>query len=45
MHYVIEALRVIGDATIKAGIGLGYVAGALLVWAWLYVTLVAVLSL
>lgn len=45
MYYVIEALRVIGDVTIKAGKGLGYVVGALLVWAWLYVTLVVVLSL
>ena len=45
MYYFIETLRLIGDITIKATKGLGYVVGALLLWAWLYATLVVVLSL
>lgn len=45
MYYFIETLRVIGDITIKATKGLGYVVGALLLWAWLYCVLVVVLSL
>lgn len=45
MYYFIETLRLIGDITIKATKGLGYVVGALLLWAWLYCVLVVVLSL
>lgn len=45
MHYFIETLRLIGDITIKATKGLGYVVGALLLWAWLYCVLVLVLAL
>lgn len=45
MYYFIETLRLIGDITIKVTKGLGYVVGALLLWAWLYCVLVLVLAL
>lgn len=45
MYYCIEALRIIGDLTIKGARALGYLMGAVILYAWLYVMLVMVLAL
>lgn len=45
MALIINTLRLIGDLTIKAAVGLGYVLGALLAFAYCYVMLVLLLAL
>ena len=45
MALIINILRLIGDLTIKAVIGLGYFLGALLAFAYCYVMLVLLLAL
>ena len=45
MALIINTLRLIGDLTIKAVIGLGYFLGALLTFAYCYIILVVLLSL
>jgi hypothetical protein len=45
MALIINTLRLIGDLTIKAVIGLGYFLGALLAFAYCYVMLVLLLAL
>lgn len=45
MALIINTLRLIGDLTIKAVIGLGYFLVALLAFAYCYVMLVLLLAL
>lgn len=45
MALIINTLRLIGDLTIKAVIGLGYFLAALLAFAYCYVMLVLLLAL
>lgn len=45
MALIINTLRLIGDLTIKAVIGMGYFLGALLAFAYCYVMLVLLLAL
>lgn len=45
MALIINTLRLIGDLTIKAVIGLGYFLGAMLAFAYCYVMLVLLLAL
>lgn len=45
MALIINTLRLIGDLTIKAVVGLGYFLGALAAFAYCYVMLVLLLAL
>ena len=45
MAQTINTLRLIGDLTIKAAVGLGYFLGALVAFAYCYIILVVLLSL
>lgn len=45
MALIINTLRLIGDLTIKAVIGMGYFLGAMLAFAYCYVMLVLLLAL
>lgn len=45
MALIINTLRLIGDLTIKAAVGLGYIMGALAAFVFCYIILVILLSL